>query len=247
MHFQVTHIASRYFEPPPTRIVLEQTIGILSLISKYKVSYLQRRALSHLSTGYPWTLDAWKCRGENATFLPVTDYSVPYAMVNIPKTLSVLHWQHLSRVRAFWLLPSVFYECCWYSIKDIVEHPAWKDPALDEGLKNAVIMGQLRHVKASHQVLRFLQKPSKSKCLNPSTCLNIRLLCADQLLSWSKQNPLGIWDEGDWQLLDEMCAFCLETAKIRHTKACKDLWQGLLELYELPPWDILLDMKQSSE
>ena len=225
--------------------MLEQVIGILGLSAKYKVPFLQRRALSHLSTGYPLTFDAWKRRGENATFLPVTDYSIPYATVNIPKTLSVL--QHLSRVGAFWLLPAVFYESCRYSIKDIIENPAWRDPGLDEALKSVIIAGQMKHVEASYHILRFLQKPSERECRKPSICLNIRLLCTDQVSSWSKYNPLGIWDEGDWQLLDEMCVHCLKAAKTRHAMACEELWQGLPELYELPPWDVLLDMKQSSE
>ena len=128
-----------------------------------------------------------------------------------------------------------------------MEHTAWKDSGLDEGLKSAVIMGQMRHVEASHQVMRFLQKPSESECPNPSTCLNIRLLCVEQISSWSKQDPLGFWDEGDWQFLDEMCAFCLKAAKARHAKACEDLWQGLPDLYELPPWETLMDMMNSLE
>jgi len=238
-------VSFRYFEPPPTRTVLEQVIGILSLSSKYKVPHLQKRALLHLSTGYPSTLDAWKYRGDRSTFLPITNHSVPYATLNIPKTLSVL--QHLSRVGAFWLLPSAFYECCRYAIKDIMEHPAWRDPGLDDGLKSAVITGHMRHIEASHQVIRFLQKPSEKECPKPSICLNVRLLCLDQVASWSKQNPLGFWDEGDWELLEELCTDCHKAAKARHVTACEDLWQGLPELYDLPPWDTLLDMKQSFE
>ncbi|KAJ7631381.1 hypothetical protein DFH06DRAFT_1337791 [Mycena polygramma] len=43
---------SSYFMPPPTKVELQEVLGILRLAHKYDVNYLFRRALQHLSTAY---------------------------------------------------------------------------------------------------------------------------------------------------------------------------------------------------
>lgn len=170
---------------------------------------------------------------------------MPYALANIPKTLTVL--KILSQVGAFWLLPAAFYECCRYDLQDLITNSVWLDPSFDNGLKKTIIIGYNRQIQESRHILRFLHRPSEGNCFQTSVCLEVRRQHAEESFeSWSMNNPLGIWDEGDWLLLEEMCTPCLEAAKAIHDEDCVDLWKRLPALFDLPPWQKLLDLRDSA-
>ncbi|KAJ6542518.1 hypothetical protein DFH09DRAFT_837970, partial [Mycena vulgaris] len=56
-HFLRAIFDSSFLEPPPAKTDLAAITGILRLSHKYDVQYLCRRALLHLDTGYPTSLE----------------------------------------------------------------------------------------------------------------------------------------------------------------------------------------------
>jgi len=233
-----------YFEPPPRRCGLEHALGILSLSTKYEVVYLKRRALSHLATAYPSTLDGWRNRLDFSTFQPISEYCIPYARTNIPKSLSVL--KILNQVGATWLLPAAFYECCKYDLKDLITNPAWMD-GFDDGLKNTILIGYNKQVQEARRILRFLHCPPNGNCGQPSVCLEVRRQHADSSFSsWDMNDPFSIWDAGDWDLLEEMCGPCIVASKRIHAEDCAELWNRLPSLYNLPTWEKMMELRDSS-
>ncbi len=167
------------------------------------MGYLKKRVLSHLATGYPLTFDDWKNRFHPSTFQPITEYSIQYARVNIPKSLSVL--KSLNQVGALWLLPAAFYECCRYDMKDLITNPAWTGGSVDNVLKNTIIIGY-KQLQESRYILRFLHKPPDGNCSQPSVCMEVRRQRADESFSsWNMSDPFSIWDDEDWDLLEETC------------------------------------------
>jgi len=246
-HIRLSELISNlnsYFEPPPRRCGLEDALGILSLSAKYEVVYLKRRALSHLATAYPSTLDEWRRRLDVSTFQPITEYCIPYARTNIPKSLSVL--KILNQVGATWLLPAAFYECCRYDLKDLITDPAWMN-GFDDGLKNTILTGYNKQVQEARRVLRFLHGPPDDDCPQPFVCLEVKRQHADESFSsWNMNDPFSIWDAGDWDLLEEMCGYCLDTSKRIHAEGCAELWNRLPSLYDLPAWEMLLELRDST-
>jgi hypothetical protein len=118
---------------------------------------------------------------------------------------------------------------------------------LDDGLKNTIILGYNKQSQEGRRILRFLHGPPDGKCLQPSICLEVRRKHADESFSsWSMNDPFGLWDAEDWELLEEMCGACLEAAKEIHAEDCSDLWKRLPALYDLPPWEKLLDLRDSA-
>jgi hypothetical protein len=152
----------------------------------------------------------------------------------------------LNEAGAVWLLPAALYECCRYHLKDLITNPAWTDGTLDNGLKNTIIVGFNKQAQEDRVVLRFLHHPSEESCPQPALCLEVRTRLAGVCFSWCINNPFGIWDEADWELLEEMCPLCLEAAKAIHAESCLDLWKRLPALYDLPPWETLMDLRDSA-
>ena len=201
--------------------------------------------MAHLNTGYPTSLVGWDSRLSSATFLPITEYSVPAAPRNITKTLNVLTFSYA--VGATWIMPAAFYECCRYEIKDLINHPAWKG-GLGENIKNRIITGFQKQVTATRRCLDFLYKPPLEGCTSRCICLETRRHRAEEATAnWATNNPLEIWEESDWEMIsEEICAECLTSSKEMHKQARRDLWERLPDLYDLPPWSELLGLKETA-
>ncbi|KAF9012036.1 hypothetical protein BDQ17DRAFT_1420430 [Cyathus striatus] len=65
---QLTNMAHNFFDPPPTPILR----SVLRLSRKYTVTYLYTRALMHLHSTFPTTIQAWRLRDTTRTIRPST-------------------------------------------------------------------------------------------------------------------------------------------------------------------------------
>ncbi|KAF7341208.1 TY3B-TY3B protein [Mycena venus] len=86
---------SEFFEPYPSETDFDAIHGVLKFSNKYLVDYLRRRALVHLSSRYPMTLDGWMDPTPPSWRIE-PDLLIP--AINLAREVSAL-----------WILPVVFY------------------------------------------------------------------------------------------------------------------------------------------
>jgi len=159
----------------------------------------------------------------------------------LDRSLAVL--ETCSKVEATWLLPAVMYECCNYDLGTILYHPRWTQ-SISAKEKNLLLIGYMKLIEATRgQVLKFLITIPLERCQRPGTCAELRRSCAEFTLSWFANDPLGIWDEDSWIHLDEMCGLCLAVYKNMHREARELFWNNLPDVFDLPKWDVLLDVR----
>ncbi|KAJ3509072.1 hypothetical protein NLJ89_g5411 [Agrocybe chaxingu] len=246
-HFLRAVYDSGYFEPPPTPASLDKVLGVLSLGAKYDVPFLRKRSLKHLETGYPSSLQAYEFRKSLSTFSTAREYGQAYSErteggIDIEATLSVLQVAHA--IDARWILPSAYYECCMYSLKDILTHPKYLE--LDTYLRDRIMIGYTNQLSATHHIAGFLYESSAEACKEPFKCLEVRRSYAETA-GWINNctDPIGTWEPGDWQwYLWDCCDVCIAKAKKTHAEAKEVLWDRLPDLYGLPAWEILLAERQ---
>lgn len=217
-------------------------LAILRLSVKYQVDYLRKRALAHLSLGYPQYLCHWDNRSEQATFSVLCDR---HPLGNtLDRSLAVLEICFI--VDAAWLLPAVMYECCSYDLRTIVEHPRWIQ-SISTKVQNLLLIGYLKQVEATRgQILKFLVAAPLGRCQRPGICSELRRSYAESTLSWFANDPLGVWDEDSWIHLDDMCELCMAVNRKMHREARELFWNNLPDMFDLPKWGDLVDARDIS-
>ncbi|KAF8882749.1 hypothetical protein CPB84DRAFT_1851129 [Gymnopilus junonius] len=103
---------SSFFEPPPARTELPIVEGILRLSLKYDVKYLRQRALNHLLTTFPTTLEAWRVRDKERTIPPVDN--TPFAAFRLAREFDLV-----------WLLPAIIYCISSHPFDKTLDHAPW--------------------------------------------------------------------------------------------------------------------------
>lgn len=215
--------------PPPAPTSVEAIASILRLAHKYDVQPLRQRALSHLATAYPTTLQAWDNRSETRTFPSIIAFDDEFRLL-----------QAALKTDARWAMPALFYSCGAYSMQEILDSKMWigaGDLLLE---KNQCLLGYVDQFAATLRVLRFLVQPTTDACVTPLRCYPNRLTWFDMVDTWRASIPLEIWDEGDWKrFAKDVCQVCLEQLKSTHRSARVAIWKTLPRTYGLPPWEIL--------
>ncbi|KAJ7464364.1 hypothetical protein FB451DRAFT_1094162 [Mycena latifolia] len=228
---------SSFFTPPLANTPLEAIVGILRLSHKYDVPYLRRRALEHLGTLYPTTLSGYDARRANLhTFAKV-------------RTLlhMVMPLQVAAEVGALWLLPTLYYELCTQSIAWFVSAECWKE--LGERERTACLVGHSAQSRYFPNILHFLtlSKHSQSVCDDWTVCNRLRLDIANRTNKWQDMTcPLDAWVKSDWKKMEQsgICETCMEEAKTIHVAARRAFWDQLPQMFGLPPWAELEEMRR---
>ncbi|KAG6829681.1 hypothetical protein H0H92_003799 [Tricholoma furcatifolium] len=218
-----------YFEAPPARTDFKTLLAMLRLSHKYQVGYLSQRALQHLSTAYPSTLQAWDTRNETRTFPAIKNFDDEFQLLRAAQKFS-----------ASWVMPSLLYSCGAYPMDVILDSQVWKEAGDLVVEKNAILLGYTEQFAASLRVVRFLVQPKTHGCTDELRCYKKKLTWFDVVDTWRPSIPLEIWDESDWKrYAKEVCAACLEQSRKAHIKARMAVWEDLPRAYRLPPWDKL--------
>ncbi|KAF8209357.1 hypothetical protein K438DRAFT_1572499 [Mycena galopus ATCC 62051] len=251
---------SEFFEthPSPTRI--EYIIGILRLSHKYEVNYLRRRALVHLSSGFPDKLEtgteksSWRITVNlpSATDTPPPPPPAPW--------ISII--QLAREVDALWILPDAFYQLAdvcssgrdvLASIKPAVFNGRSAQLSdIDQALFINGYCAQI-HTGAS-DVMQFLHEPNLIPgCTSPYSCMSARLAAIelvrrDRATPPLQADPLLLWCDADddWGRLNDACETCIESLKRTHEEARQAFWDQLPEMYGLPGWNQLRQMKTAA-
>ncbi|KAJ7230349.1 hypothetical protein GGX14DRAFT_410493 [Mycena pura] len=245
-----------FFQPFPALTNFKTLYGCLRLGHKYEVDYLRRRALVHLSSNFRTRLVEWDSAFYSANQLnrlPSDTISWPF-----PKDRSCLICviQLARETEALWVLPETFYTLS--STRNYIEVGGKLFHCVDhEGIlaslskqdQESVMMGARRQTASTADVLAFLGHPHRiDGCESPQVCSLRRFRVVGEGLKMVHDfpgDPLIIWDESDWNMLD-VCDICLGALKRIHAAARQSVWDSLPGMYGLPPWNELEQMREAA-
>ncbi|KAJ7225241.1 hypothetical protein B0H12DRAFT_1193319 [Mycena haematopus] len=242
---------SSFFMPFPTQTTFDIIKGCLRLGNKYRVDYLSRRALIHLSATYDTTLHSWDqdvfhiFEGE----LEKRTWEPPDQTVCMISAIQLIR-----EVDALWLLPDAFYRLSVF-FEEIRSHIIIlggtyenEQICISPDDQTAFLNGPgLQTQSTSTDILRFLShSPDIPGCTTSVACYRARLAAIDRCrkaIRDSPSSPLTIWGPSSWQGFETVCPACLETMEKTHQDDRQDLWDKLPEIYGLPSWEELEKMK----
>ncbi|KAJ6630402.1 hypothetical protein B0H10DRAFT_1939161 [Mycena sp. CBHHK59/15] len=238
---------SGFFEPYPAQTEFSIVAGNLRLSNKYQVDYLRRRALVHLSSAFHTTLTSYDARDSESSPTP----SFPVSDLTAYDHIVVIE---LAReVEALWLLPYGFYILAASFDEELVNRTLYDgiNMLLSEADAKSFIRGSHRqNDDATGKVLRFLHFPPRIQgCTGAHNCAISRLDVLEVMRVDRTENhsiPLDIWNSDDWELLSDLCGTCLISLTRTHQEARQEFWDQLPEMYGLPGWDELKQMKKSA-
>ncbi|KAJ7153385.1 hypothetical protein C8R46DRAFT_1006666 [Mycena filopes] len=223
-----------FFEPYPAEISFPALAGILRMSHKYELDALRTRALIHISALHPTTLDQW---GALDLFDPNT---TPWLRA-LQREDGLLAIVVLARQLSInWILPAAFYRSCEFT---------WERTIL---LGDLHIDDKVRLVSGS----RLLEGPAVTEilsCLWPvddtEACARERFRARRVAETWREHGadstanmPLNIWDAKDWEGVGA-CSRCLTQMKTALRAKRQSLWDKLPEMFGLPGWPELEEMK----
>ncbi|KAJ7684250.1 hypothetical protein DFH06DRAFT_968282 [Mycena polygramma] len=239
-----------FFMPYPARTEFDAIVGCLSLSHKYGVDYLFRRALVHFSSRYPTTLSHMDAYTFDKQTVP--SWSCPDE-----PTFRIRAMQLARQVDATWILPVAFYRLspCFEDLASAIFHGASY-----RGINTNLSSRDQASFAIGHNMLsrdtavdslRFLTRPLVIEgCLDPFGCHFHRLRAIEGCRDCVRDQPynfLNMWVPDDWDSgFLEVCAICRTELKKTHEDARVDFWDKLPEMYGLPAWPELEEMKAAA-
>ncbi|KAJ7639620.1 hypothetical protein DFH06DRAFT_1302363 [Mycena polygramma] len=209
---------SAFFMPPPAESEISQTLGILRLAHKYDVPYLRRRALEHMGTVHPTRLSEWKFN--SAKLRPPNSDELIQRMATIDTA---------TEVGALWLLPTAYYDICRKQLSIFIDDPYWL--ALGNKERRACMLGYQAQIQ---------QPPTSTDFLSSQTT-------TARTHAHGRNAPLECWSEAVWNTVaGRICGPCVEKLKPLHAAARQQCWDGLPQMFGLPGWEILEDMRAAA-
>jgi hypothetical protein len=228
-----------FFLPPPAKSRFRVVIGVLRIAHEYAVQPFIKRALFHMETFFPSSLDAKKVYDDDDE-CPVDVGSI------LSCDLEAL--QVATEVGALWNLPSIIYECCTFSLTEIMDRGEWD--ILPTSLKRQVLLSHGKQKYGASTVSDFLLADSADDCKEIENCNAGKLRWLKVVDNWRKEGrdsvPLEFWDDSDWNDMavdGDFCEACLAEFKRSYSQQRKLFWEGLPKIFGLPDWDELLKMK----
>ncbi|KAF9562290.1 hypothetical protein CPC08DRAFT_742228 [Agrocybe pediades] len=230
-----------FFEPPPTPTELPIVEGVLRLSLKYDVSYLHRRALQHLLSTFPMTLSAWKNRENDRTIPPVDN--TPFAAFRIARQFDLV-----------WLLPSILYCVSSHPFEKTLDGATWGKEKEQELIslswldKRMCILGRQRIVMFQSRNSVSLMKSSTAPVegCNGETCVGTRQRCADILGQWDMAGMLDYFEDNHDIWYSGFCPACRTAFKETCASECDSMWTELPEMFGLPSWEVLEDLRKKA-
>ncbi|KAK7062388.1 BTB domain-containing protein [Favolaschia claudopus] len=223
---------SSFFERAPVPVDFSALIGVLRLSHKYDVQYLFRRALSHLDSMYPTSLQTLQ------DILTGETYPHVYSSCQWEITEHMGALRAASEVGASWLLPAVYYRITSTFSMELA------DGRLSIADVQRCLTAQTAFVRAtteSHAFLRLLPAPT---CRTPMRCRTAVSAAYGMLDEWSSDqedcNPLSSWV---FYCTGLPCDTCTEMAKSSFSAVQERFWARLPSIFGLAEWEELKKME----
>ncbi|KAJ7057702.1 hypothetical protein C8F01DRAFT_991607 [Mycena amicta] len=233
MHFLKALHHVGYYNPPETKS-FPLIAALLRLSTKYNVDFLRRRALAHISSLYPTTIQDWEQRKDNA--IEVFN-ARPFAVFLLAKETG-----HQA------LLPACMYLCAdTVDINDILDGLKsidGKHIELDWPDKRACIRGRQNLLLALRaEVFGFLTGGLKiPNCTSPQRCDSAKLRWLQSLEASLGNGCPGIFSiKFPWpsfrKAICDTCYTASYTDSMHHRQA---IWDNLPQYFDMPPWEELI-------
>ncbi|KAJ7678154.1 hypothetical protein DFH06DRAFT_1079440 [Mycena polygramma] len=227
-YFLTAIFDSGFFERPPVPTTCPIMSGILKLSTKYDVEYLRRRALLHLSTALPQSLEEFDSCD---TFNPFGFSSSSFSLLVLVHELDIT-----------WALPMAFYLAACSPVQDIVDGTTFNGTRvhLPQTIQKVVLMAKCILVATRvRETFRFLRYLPCEDCLSPTLCRDRGRRRLDNLGEPERLNPL--MSLVDWwpYFSPSVCAPCLLAAKKEHSASRRKIWDALPAMLGLDTWEVL--------
>ncbi|KAJ7436823.1 hypothetical protein FB451DRAFT_1152930 [Mycena latifolia] len=230
---------SSFFEPPPQPTTLSDILGVLRLSHKYDVTYLRRRALMHIETLYPTSLEAYDARFATSTFTVVNSDHLLVART-------------AAQVDASWIIPCALYEACCCLTVDSICAKASSDTPVDS-VERRCLTGLVNHIQAYTARPPFfvhMRQPAVTKgCLKQGRCAQV---AADFIAAWedgkvdvARSDPLRAW-KSDLKTCSAWCSHCSDSVCARTTSSRARWWTSMPKIYGLQRWSELLLLRTAA-
>jgi len=220
---------SETFLPRPAPTTFEKVAAILRLSTKYEVEYLRRRALDHLSSGYPTSLGQWRENEAPLASFPVLP-SDALAAINLARECDCP-----------WALPTALYDYCKFTGPGEIFGGTMQDGvllALSEADKQLCLEAREAQREASKDLENFLTALLPEDCTG-SGCLGSRLVWMRYLNKLRQDgfwlDPTETWEH--WGLFAEhVCGPCLFACQKKYEDARQAVWESIPGMFNLPSW-----------
>ncbi|KAJ7196395.1 hypothetical protein GGX14DRAFT_673252 [Mycena pura] len=226
------------FLVPPAQTHFQELSGILRLSKKYDVKPLHIRAVTHLATAFPTTLDdypgtsSWTV--EKADLIPI---------VLLARELSIE-----------WVLPLAFYRVCGEStIAEILNGVDYEGRHFELSPEDRLRCLE-QHVSlrgsAAAKICDFLWDLTctYNNARVNADCMASRI-SARRIVEGRRAEadvlPLNLWRNSDWTQFDTGPCRCVSTMKRARQEALNLFWEDLPERFGLVNWSELCDMKDA--
>ncbi|KAJ7737721.1 hypothetical protein B0H16DRAFT_1571596 [Mycena metata] len=218
-----------FFGPYPAPTTWAVLAGILRMAHKYEIEGLRKRAITHISSIHPTSLDQWDKLDDNPSAWFTEAQSELLQIVILAQSLSL-----------DWILPTAFYRVCEYT---------WERQILSAQIAfddKARLITACRVLESSAvtKVLSFLWPlDEREKCTTARYKARKDVEARRERSGESTANvPLDVWKEEDWDNLN-VCAICLVNMKAAHQASRRALWDELPAMFGLQNWNELEEMR----
>ncbi|KAJ7046044.1 hypothetical protein C8F04DRAFT_1322547 [Mycena alexandri] len=239
-YFLKALLYSEFFEPFPAPTSFPIIAGVLRMSHKYEVDVLRKRALIHFASRLPTTLQNW---GTWGTWSPEISSHYLEAILLARQT------------SALWILPAACYSVC--SRVEIGNIIIGLDGHRDS-LKSTDVVTCARGVRyldttATSKIFDSLWSRTISGCENPLRCaeerrakrLEAEIFRAFELGDVRPPPNLHFLEARHFEhlVVTAVCRVCKSHSEAANQAARQSLWDRLPELFNLPPWAELEQMK----
>ncbi|KAJ7802874.1 hypothetical protein B0H14DRAFT_3884335 [Mycena olivaceomarginata] len=228
-HFFMAIFNSETFLPPPAPTTFEKVAAVLRLSTKYEMTHLRKRALEHLSSGYPTSLAQWRDNEAPLATFPVLP-SDALATINLAR-----------EVDCPWVLPTAFYDYCKSTGPAEIFRGTMQDGvilALSDADKQLCLEGREAEREASKDLEGFLTGPPPKECTG-SACVANRLAWMRYI---DKRRQDGFWLDPTepwehWEpFADDVCQPCFFECQRKYEIARQAVWGSMPDVFNLPSW-----------
>ncbi|KAJ7735555.1 hypothetical protein DFH07DRAFT_893470 [Mycena maculata] len=220
---------SSFFERPPAPTTFPIVAGVLNLSTKYDVSYLRHRALLHLASASPMSLEEYDSIGSTATF--------PHRTSRLSRLLLA------DSLGMTWAMPTGMYAISCLKAQSILDGIPVQGGTIHitSALQRACVIAHPELcIAQNHHIYRFLRVLPTKGCTSDGVCSVRSRSLLETFTKLERLDPLGFLDAG-WSkaLQDRFCPACNARSETEYKSARQAVWNQLPSIFSLPTWEEL--------
>ncbi|KAJ7610474.1 hypothetical protein FB45DRAFT_844591 [Roridomyces roridus] len=220
---------SSFFERPPVKTTFPIVAGVLRLSTKYDIGFLRHRALLHLASASPLSLEEFDKVLSTSTFGNGDTFPRLIMADNLGP-----EW---SKAYPLYVVSCAQIETVLSGVQLVPGHPK---VLLSPSLQRTCIIARTELLAAQvYHTLSFLYMIPVPECTLQAQCRSTRDLLRGSFISKKPIHPLMRLNSTEsWDKLN-LCAACLKAATAELVAGRRRVWETLPEILGLPSWEQL--------